>query len=325
MVKSIVPPCWSSPTGLFSWALAVRTTEQSGFAEQPADSSYDHRLTPLLATRKCWKRPNTRLDPDGDAFQLAMISIWAAGFLLLAALVLAKQIVCATLIRRSSVPVDEQYETALAQLARRLGVKRHVRLVVTSRPIGPAAFGLVRPAILMPAALLAGNSREHVELVFAHELVHIRRGDIVAGKLQLVAQLVWWFHPLLWWAHREARQERERTCDAEVVSGVGCKPARYARALLSVVEQKSRLRPLVAIPGVRALEVTSRRLEFLMRTANAEYRYMTLISRLAFVGGLALLMPGAALPLAPTRSEATSPVILLKLPRQSPPWYGSCK
>lgn len=313
VVKSIVPPCWSSPTGIFSWALAVRTTEQSGFGGQPADSSYHQRLTPLPATQNVGSAEHSAKS-GWRRIQLAMISIWAAGFLLLVALVLAKQIVCATLIRRASVPVDEQYETALAQLARRLGVKRHVRLIVTSRPIGPAAFGLVRPAILMPAALLAGNSREHVELVFAHELVHIRRGDIVAGKLQLIAQLVWWFHPLLWWVHREARQERERTCDAEVVSGVGCKPARYARALLNIVEQKSRLRPLVAIPGVRALEVTSRRLEFIMRTANAEYRRAPLISRLAFLTGLALLMPGAALPLRADLVGSDEPVNPVEAP-----------
>ena len=160
----------------------------------------------------------------------------------------------------------------------------------------------------------AGNPREQVELVFAHELVHIRRGDIVAGKLQLVAQLVWWFHPLLWWVHREASQERERSCDAEVVSGLGCKPA-IRPALLSVVEQKSRLRPLVAIPGVRAMEVTSRRLESIMRNTKTEHRRPPWMSRLAFVAGVAIFVPGAALTLGadppgndkPAETVETSP------------------
>ena len=31
VVKSIVPPFWSSPTGLFSWALAGRATARAGF------------------------------------------------------------------------------------------------------------------------------------------------------------------------------------------------------------------------------------------------------------------------------------------------------
>ena len=131
----------------------------------------------------------------------------------------------------------------------------------------------------------------------AHELIHVRRGDILAGKLQLVAQLVWWFHPLVWWANREAGRERERCCDDEVVSGVGCKPARYARALLSVLEQKSRLRPLVALAGVRALEVTSRRLEFIMRYAKTDHRRASFISRVVFLTGVVMLVPGTGLTL----------------------------
>ena len=150
----------------------------------------------------------------------------------------------------------------------------------------------------MPAALLSGSPLEQVELVLAHELIHVRRGDIVAGKLQLVAQLVWWFHPLVWWVNREACRERERCCDEEVVSGVGCKPALLCAGLLSVVEQKRRLRSLVAIPGVRALEVTSLRLESIMRyRKNRSPPCFASISRVVFLTGAVLLVPGTGLTL----------------------------
>ena len=69
----------------------------------------------------------------------------------------------------------------------------------------------------------------------------------------------------------------------------------YARALLSVVEQKSRLRSLVAIPGVRALEVTSLRLESIMRYAKTDHRRASLIARVVFVTGVVVLVPGTGL------------------------------
>ena len=156
---------------------------------------------------------------DWARFRFAIFSIWATGMVLGTAFVLGKQIVCSNLIRRSSLPVDERYIWALAELSRRLDVRRSVRLIVTSRPIGPAVFGLFRPSILLPEPLLSGTPLEQVELVLAHELIHVRRGDMLAGKLQLVAQLIWWFHPLVWWANREACRERERCCDEEVVCG----------------------------------------------------------------------------------------------------------
>jgi beta-lactamase regulating signal transducer with metallopeptidase domain len=314
VVKSVVPPYWSSPTGLFSWALAGRATAQTVFNETSAGISMTSRAA---ASRDA----NAALAIDGierainhdpaivwDRLHIAVVATWAAGFVFCAAFVLVKQVVCSILIRRSSVPVDERYVSALAALSQRLGVKRRVRLVVTSRPIGPAAFGLIGPSILMPAALLPDSPPEQVELVLAHELIHVRRGDILVGKLQLIAQLIWWFHPLVWWANREACRERELCCDGEVVSGTGCKPKLYARALLRVVEQKSRLRPLVAIPGVRALEVTSRRLESIMSSTKTDLRRASLIARVVFAVGAIVLVPGMGLTLRADPSVSDNPV-----------------
>ena len=298
ILKSIVPPCWSSPTGLFSWTLADYSTSQSVSTVIPPGSSVLSRVIGPHGRTAEVVEGGAKLDlAIVDNLHLALIAIWVVGFMLCAAFVLTKQVACSTLIRRSRRPLDERYVAALGELSRRLGVGRHVHLIVTSRPIGPAVFGLVRPAILMPEALLSGKPLEWVELVLAHELVHVRRGDIIAGKLQLVAQLVWWFHPLVWWVNREACRERERCVDGDVVSSIGCKPARYARALLSVVELKSQLRSLVAIPGVRAVEVTSLRLESIMKYAQTDHRRASLISRFVFVTGAIVLIPGTGLTL----------------------------
>ena len=110
-----------------------------------------------------------------------------------------------------------------------VGIKRGIRLVVTSRPIGPAAFGLFQPSILLPQSILSAMPIEQIELVLARGAIHIRRGDVLAGKMQVMAQLIWWFNPVVWWANQQASRERERCCDEEVISGVGCKPALYAR------------------------------------------------------------------------------------------------
>jgi beta-lactamase regulating signal transducer with metallopeptidase domain len=309
VVKSIVPPVWSSPTGLFSWALVAGKAARPDVAGGPPGVLID----PPAATPDRGGPAPVVIGTEGGTssdrgmgwsrFRLAVFSIWSTGLVVCAAFVLAKQVACSTLIRRSSLPPDERYVSALADLSRRLRVRRRVRLVVTSRPIGPAVFGLFRPSILLPGALLSDTPPEQVELVLAHELIHVRRGDVLAGKLQLVAQMVWWFNPLVWWANREAGRERERCCDQEVVSGVGCKPVLYARTLLSVLEQKGRLRSLVAVPGVRALEVTSLRLESIMRNTEADHRRASQRSRLAFAAGVVLLVPGMALRANPSADD----------------------
>ena len=301
VVKSIVPPVWSSPTGLFSWALAGGAAARSHVAGEAPRMLRNPPATTRIDEGPAWTangiqdRTSRSRGMDWVHFRIAVFSIWSTGLVLCIAFVLGKQIACLKAIRESSLPVDERYLSALADLSRRLGVKREVSLIVTSRPIGPAVFGLLRPSIVLPGPLVFGSSIEQVELVLAHELVHVRRWDVLAGILQLVAQLIWWFNPLVWWANWEAGHARERCCDQEVISGVGCKPALYARALLNVLEQKVRLRSLVALPGVRALEVTSLRLEFIMRHSGTDDRRSSRVSRFVFAAGLAVLVPGTGL------------------------------
>ena len=142
-----------------------------------------------------------------------------------------------------------------------------------------------------------------LDAILAHELIHVRRGDPAATLLQLLAQLLWWFHPLIWWANREARRERERACDEEVVTGLGCRPADYARALLDVLERQSRPQPAFAVPGVGMLGVTARRMEHLLRRADGFHRRTPWSYYLAVLVILALVLPGAGLKLAAAPEE----------------------
>ena len=59
--------------------------------------------------------------------------------------------------------------------------------------------------------------------------------DNLFGIMQSLAQMLWWFHPLVWLANRQANRAVERCCDEEVVAGLQCAPADYARCLLDVL------------------------------------------------------------------------------------------
>jgi beta-lactamase regulating signal transducer with metallopeptidase domain len=124
-------------------------------------------------------------------------------------------------------------------------------LAVTSSPIGPATFGLVRASVIIPASVIAGKGPDQLRPIVAHELVHVRRGDVLFGLLQTLAQVVWWFHPLVWWANRRASRAIEGCCDEEVIAALGCKPAAYARSLLDVLQLRTSVLSLFVVPGIR--------------------------------------------------------------------------
>ena len=199
------------------------------------------------------------------------------------------------LMRQTDGRNDLRWDALLAGLARRLGLRWHVRLVVTQGAVGPAVLGLLRPIVLLPQAVTDGKSADEIELVLAHELIHVRRGDLWFALLRSLVLSVWWFHPLVWWAARQASREAERCCDEAVLAELRCTPARYARCLLDILEIKHQLSPVPAFPGVRAIEITQGRLERIMKIGQGACRRTPWWCWAVALLGAVAVFPGAAM------------------------------
>jgi bla regulator protein blaR1 len=136
--------------------------------------------------------------------------------------------------------IVREAEQALAgrefeMLGRVAGMERPVRLMVSGSAMGPGVWGLVRPVLIWPKALTDRLSDEQMEAILAHELTHVRRRDNLAAATQMVVEMLFWFHPLVWLLGARLMEERERTCD-EAVLDLGRQPGAYATAILKVCE-----------------------------------------------------------------------------------------
>ena len=54
----------------------------------------------------------------------------------------------------------------------------------------PAVFGVWRPTVLLPLDLVRSMPLEALRPILAHELIHVRRGDLVAAMDVQVVRLV---------------------------------------------------------------------------------------------------------------------------------------
>jgi len=132
---------------------------------------------------------------------------------------------------RASHPLDDSALQALCgEQANAMGLRRCPSLRVSNAIRSPQVSGLWRPIVLLPAA--QGLSREEVALALAHELTHLRRGDLWMGWVPAMAQRLFFFHPLVSWAMREYALNREAACDAQVVHQHDAAPQDYGRLLL---------------------------------------------------------------------------------------------
>lgn len=162
-----------------------------------------------------------------------LLLAWLAG-VFGASVLAARGAIDTARLRRSCSPVDGPDLRASAHdLARAIGLRRIPELLSSPDVDRPMLVGAILPAILLPPAMHEGEtSSDALRAVLAHELAHVRRGDLAWMRLSAVVRALFFFHPLVRLAHREAMLAREADCDALALEASGIRPSDYGRIIL---------------------------------------------------------------------------------------------
>jgi TonB family protein len=129
-----------------------------------------------------------------------------------------------------------EWQARARQFAERLGLLRMVPVLASVRVATPTLVGWVKPAVVLPLAVLARMPAAQIDLVLAHELAHLKRLDHVANLFQVVLETLFFYHPAVHWISREARNERELCCDALALRVTGGERRDFVAALANLEE-----------------------------------------------------------------------------------------
>ncbi|MEO8478987.1 MAG: M56 family metallopeptidase [Gemmatimonadota bacterium] len=138
-------------------------------------------------------------------------------------------------VQRHTVPATALMDRLLASATLRLGRRRRVRMLAVRRGASPGVAGWWRPVILVPLAIPLAMPPLQLEQLIAHELAHIQRRDYLWNAVQGVIEVLFFFHPAIWWLSNRARIERELACDDMVLAAYR-QPVEYGSALLGLAE-----------------------------------------------------------------------------------------
>lgn len=177
-------------------------------------------------------------EPDWVEGYRAACAIWACGVILLALHGLFKTAFARRAMGACAICGDGRINAICAQCARMAGLKR-VPAVYFGTLDDPACVAWVlRPAILLREEAVAGLTEAQLTAVLAHEVMHIRRGHMLLGKIWGCVCILNWFNPLAWVARREFDVLCETDCDKNALAilegRVGGRE--YALAMLRLLE-----------------------------------------------------------------------------------------
>lgn len=181
--------------------------------------------------------------------------------------------------------------------------------LVLSSPEVPAPFcwQFHRPCIVLPQDVLQLDDRS-LRFILRHESEHLRTGHPAQLFLQRLAEFLFWFHPMVWWASRQAALSREFLCDEAAIRD-RCDIAAYLRTLLALVERLESTRETggVALSFGGRAHMLAARSERLVRLAGDNHRSKQrggLRSRLCLTL-LGFLLPGTLLVSVPVNVTAS--------------------
>lgn len=202
--------------------------------------------------------------------------------------------------------VDEWVRHELERLQQYMGVKRHVRVALSTQVASPMVVGWLRPIIFLPLSAATGLDHQQIRMVLAHELAHLRRYDPVVNIVQVAIETLFFYHPTVYRISRSLRQEREQCCD-DLAIAVGSNRLAYARVLAELETMRQNQRRQVLALGIVNQELYARveRLVGDKRTESGKEDWLPLIL-IALAG---LVFAGKTLdfnaPLFPSLAEYT--------------------
>jgi beta-lactamase regulating signal transducer with metallopeptidase domain/biopolymer transport protein ExbD len=110
-----------------------------------------------------------------------------------------------------------------------------IDVYISDRIAVPMILGLFPRRIFVPEAWY-GWSDECRRMVLRHEAAHIERRDGIVQALQIVAQAIYFFHPLVMILGRRLGEYREMACDDLSAGSGGCAGVEYSRFLVEIAE-----------------------------------------------------------------------------------------
>ena len=199
---------------IFSWLGSLRSSPASGTTTAMGEAVEIH---PTGNTD--WMN-DFALSVNSETPSIAgyiLFGIWIVGIFAMIILVIKSSLRLRTL-EKSALPLQNQKVRRLYhRCLEEMGIHRDIPVYSTAFLKSPIIVGLLKPCIYLPIHLISDYDESDMRYMLLHELQHYKHHDAIANYLMNLAGVVYWFNPLVWYALKEMRNDREVACDTSVL------------------------------------------------------------------------------------------------------------
>lgn len=158
---------------------------------------------------------------------------------------------------------DDQIQEKVEIIAKKIGVKRKIQVVILDQIKIPMAYGVLKAKILLPNIVY---SEEELKYILYHELMHHKHRDLLWKLLENIIHCMYWFHPCFKDILYQIDQWRETYCDMEVSRYISSMKEYFSTIIQIAVEESDSNAYMVGLcEGAQLLVVRMQRMEIYLK------------------------------------------------------------
>ena len=150
-----------------------------------------------------------------------IVNIWIMGVCILSCHMTFSYLQTIKLRKHLTYPISEKTQKIASSLIKRFNINQKILFKESGYIQTPSLVGYFKPVILLPVSMLSGIPDNQLEIIIAHELAHIKRHDYLFQFIQGILELLFFYHPVVWWLSSVVNTEREHICDDLAVKVCG--------------------------------------------------------------------------------------------------------
>ena len=182
--------------------------------------------TPAPVTEQTLKTNFHLNTPDFLAY------IWIFGMSIYLITISFSYIIYLTKNRKNSVTLNQN--PILDKAKETLNIKRQIRVRMSPEVRSPMLVGVLLPTVYIPCREIPD---ENLQMVFLHELTHLKRKDLVIKWLSIFTNAAHWFNPFAYLLCANLSEACEISCDMAVTKKMSNEEQKtYIKTILELVE-----------------------------------------------------------------------------------------
>ncbi|HCL02101.1 MAG TPA: hypothetical protein DHW61_06730 [Lachnoclostridium phytofermentans] len=137
--------------------------------------------------------------------------------------------------RNSDIVTNDKILFIYNQLCVELNIKKP-RIRLTNNLCSPMMYGFINPTLFLSDK---NFTKEDLEVILRHELIHYKRHDLVFKFLLTIANAIHWFNPFVYLMVKSAHTDIEFSCDDEVIKNFDMTYKKlYSQAILNSLKEE---------------------------------------------------------------------------------------